>query len=220
MKPTTSNRHWLAIAIIGHAVSVSSFSPMLTASHGISSALNKDDKAAFTRLSMSEWSDFKALEDDDDDLYNDTEELPPAGKMTDFGYADENDPQEFKAEIGENIPAPTVDWEGEPLFLPEGSVVPLSEENVQAILAACRAEIGTMFGYSAENRGVGITGGVDFVDFDGPSVILKLHGRFWHQRTTVLDRVGKYIQGRIPEVIEVLVEDPYELTDEANDNAY
>ena len=61
--------------------------------------------------------------------------------------------------------------------------------------------------------------GVDFVDFDGPSVILKLHGRFWHQRPTVLNRVGKYIQGRIPEVVDVMVEDPYELTDEANNNA-
>ena len=172
-----------------------------------------------TRLSMSEWSDFQALEDDDD-LYNDKEDLPPAGKLTDLGYGDENDPQSYKAEVGSNIPAPMVDWEGEPLFLPEGSVLELSEENVQAVLAACRMEIGTMFGYQAENRGVGITGGVDFVDLDGPTVVLKLHGRFWHQRPTVLDRVGKYIQGRIPEVIDVVVEDPWELTDEANDNAY
>lgn len=112
-----------------------------------------------TRLSMSEWSDFKAL-DDDDDLYGDLDnDLPPAGKMTELGYADENDPQELKAEVGSNIAAPPVDWFGEPLFLPVGSVIPLTEENVQAVLAACRQEIGTMFGYSAENRGVGITGG-------------------------------------------------------------
>ena len=62
--------------------------------------------------------------------------------------------------------------------------------------------------------------GVDFVDFDGPSVIVTLKGRFWHQSTTVLERVEKYIQGRIPEVVEVIVEDPWELTDEANDAAY
>jgi hypothetical protein len=36
----------------------------------------------------------------------------------------------------------------------------------------------------------------------------------------VLDRVEKYLQGRIPEIIECVVEDPYELTDEANDAAY
>eukprot|EP01083_Nonionella_stella_P284076 966928_1 len=166
---------------------------------------------------MSEWSDFADLGDDDDDIFNDS---PPIGKMSELGYADENDPQEMKAEIGSNIEAPPVTWHGEPLFLPVGSVIEYSEENVEAVLAACREEIGTMFGYSAENRGVGITGGVDFVELDGPTVVLKLHGRFWHQRPTVLERVGKYIQGRIPEVIDWVVEDPYELTDEANNNAY
>mmetsp|Transcript_3089 Transcript_3089/g.4117 ORF Transcript_3089/g.4117 Transcript_3089/m.4117 type:complete len:206 (+) Transcript_3089:41-658(+) len=167
---------------------------------------------------LSEWSDFAAL--DDDDLYGDdsSDELGPPGKRE--GFADENDPQEYKAEIGNTVEGPEVDWFGEPLFLPIGSVLPLTEENVQGVLAACREEIGTMFGYSAENRGVGITGGVDFVDFDGPTVIVRLKGRFWHQRYTVLDRVGKYIQGRIPEVVDIVIDDPYELTDEANDAAF
>ncbi len=169
-------------------------------------------------LQLSDWGDFKALEDDDDLYATPEDDLGPPGKRV--GYADENDPQEYKAEIGSAIDAPDVDWFGEPLVLPQGSVLPLTEDNVQAVLAACRLEIGTMFGYSAENRGVGITGGVDFVDFDGPSVIVKLKGRFWHQRPTVLDRVEKYIQGRIPEVVEVIVEDPWELTDEANDAAF
>jgi hypothetical protein len=176
-------------------------------------------RKSITEVQLSDWSDFAAIEDDDDLLFNSgsDSELGPPGKMQ--GYADENDPQEYKAEIGSTIEGPEVDWFGEPLFLPVGSVIPLTEENVQGVLAACREEIGTMFGYSAENRGVGITGGVDFVDFDGPSIILKLKGRFWHQRPTVLDRVEKYIQGRIPEVIECYVEDPWELTDEANDLA-
>lgn len=39
----------------------------------------------------------------------------------------------------------------------------------------------------------------------------------WHQRTTVLDRVANYLQQRIPEIIDVNVEDPYQLTDEANE---
>jgi hypothetical protein len=76
-----------------------------------------------------------------------------------------------------------------------------------------------MFGYTAENRGVGITGGFDFVDMDGPTVILSLKGRYWHQRTTVLVRVASYLQSRIPEIIDVIVEDEYQLTDECNEKA-
>lgn len=86
-------------------------------------------------------------------------------------------------------------------------------------MAACRQEIGTMFGYQAENRGVGITGGVDFVELDGPTVVLRLKGRFWHQRPTVLKRVGAYLIARIPEIVDVVVDDEYELTDEANNLA-
>jgi hypothetical protein len=165
-------------------------------------------------LYQSEWADFADLEDDEDDYL---EDLGPPGKMK--GFADENDPQELKAEIGSSIEGPELDWFGEPLFLPQGSVVPLTEENVQAILAACREEIGTMFGYSAENRGVGITGGVDFVELDGPCVVVRLKGRYWHQRYTVLDRVGSYLQGRIPEIVDIMVEDEWQLTDEANNMA-
>jgi hypothetical protein len=77
----------------------------------------------------------------------------------------------------------------------------------------------TMFGYQAENRGVGITGGVDFVELDGPTVVLHLKGRFWHQRPTVLKRVGAYLMARIPEIVDVIVADEYELTDEANNDA-
>ena len=63
---------------------------------------------------------------------------------------------------------------------------------------------------------MGITGGVDYVDLEGPSVIVRLKGRFWHERTTVLDRVSNYLQQRIPEIVEVTVEDPWQLTEEAN----
>jgi hypothetical protein len=67
------------------------------------------------------------------------------------------------------LDAPEVYWDGEPIQVPVGSQLELSEDNVQGVLAACRQEIGTMFGYQAENRGVGITGGVDFVELDGPT---------------------------------------------------
>jgi hypothetical protein len=136
--------------------------------NGFSPFIVKSSRIAFSELCVSEWGDFKALDDDIDD------DLGPPGKMK--GFADENDPQEYKAEIGGTIPAPEISWEGEAIHLPQGSVLPLSEENVQGVLQACREEIGTMFGYSAENRGVGITGAVDFVEFDGPSVVLKLSG--------------------------------------------
>ena len=55
--------------------------------------------------------------------------------------------------------------------------------------------------------------------FRSSEVVLHLKGRFWHQRTTVLQRVGAYLMGRIPEIVDVMVEDEYELTDEANDAA-
>jgi len=159
-----------------------------------------------SRLYSSEWADF-AYDDDDEDL-----------DVT--NYAEENDSQEYKAEVGRMVEAPTVEgYDGEPIFPPKGSALPLSIKNVQGVLAACRMEIGTLFGYTDENRGVGITGGVDFVDLDGPIVILKLKGRFWHQRPTVLARVSSYLIERIPEIVDVMVDDPWELTDEANNAA-
>jgi len=139
--------------------------------------------------------------------------------MSAVDFAGEDDTQERKAEVGSSLEPPDVDWFGDPIEVPLGTALPLEVETVQGLLAACRGEIGTMFGYSAENRGVGITGGVDFVDLDGPIVVLRLKGRFWHQRTTVLDRVAAYLQGRCPEIVDVVVEDEWQLTDEANNEA-
>jgi len=155
----------------------------------------------------------------DDFAFDDDDELLDVGVDADFVAADENDDQSVKAAAGASLKAPEVDWHGQPIDVPQGTVVELSEENVQGILAACRQEIGTMFGYQAENRGVGITGGVDFVELDGPTVVLHLKGRFWHQRPTVLKRVKSYLIGRIPEIVDVIVGDEYELTDEANTDA-
>jgi hypothetical protein len=165
-------------------------------------------------LYSSDWSDFRVLEDkEEDDI------LMSDGVAVDRkDYAQEEDSQEAKAQIGASLDPPTIEGGNtEPLFVPPGSQLELSEENVLAILSACREEIGTMFGYTAENRGVGITGGVDFVELDGPSVVIRLKGRFWHQRTTVLDRVANYLQQRIPEIIDVTVEDEWQLTDKANE---
>jgi hypothetical protein len=61
-----------------------------------------------------------------------------------------------------------------------------------------------MFGYTEENRGVGITGGIDFVDLDGPIVCISLKGRFWHEEKTVIQRVKTYLMSRIPEIVDVI----------------
>lgn len=162
-----------------------------------------------TTLYGSDWSGFDYLDDDDDDILIDTRE-----------YAKEEDDQEVKAQVGATLDPPSIDDGSdsyEPLFVPAGSQLEMDEETVLRVLQACRQEIGTLFGYTAENRGVGITGGVDYVEIDGPVVVLSLKGRFWHERTTVLSRVSNYLQQRIPEIIDVTVEDEWQLSQEANE---
>ncbi|GMI37836.1 hypothetical protein TrCOL_g7944 [Triparma columacea] len=97
-----------------------------------------------------------------------------------------------------------------------GETVMYDEESIQGILSACRMDIPTLFGYSSENLSVGITGSVDLVELDGPVVVVTLGGRFWHQRPTVLARVKAYLLERCPEIVDVVVKDEFELTDEAN----
>lgn len=89
----------------------------------------------------------------------------------------------------------------------------LTEENVQAVLAECQDELGTLFGTNEQSRRVGITGRCEFVELEGPTIILRLSGRFWHQRTVVVERVSKYVLDRIPECIGVEVEDAAQLDD-------
>ena len=89
----------------------------------------------------------------------------------------------------------------------KGAGLPLDVETVLGVLSACRQEISTMFGYAEENRGVGITGGVDFVDLDGPIVIISLKGRFWHEEPMVVQRVKSYLMARIPELVDVIREE-------------
>jgi hypothetical protein len=40
---------------------------------------------------------------------------------------------------------------------------------------------------------------------------VKLVGRFWHKRVDVLSRVENYVLARIPEAIEVQIQDPDQL---------
>ncbi|XP_072978061.1 uncharacterized protein [Typha angustifolia] len=84
----------------------------------------------------------------------------------------------------------------------------LTEDNIRQVLVDARSELGQIF--DAE---VGITGKVDLAELDGPYVKLSLKGRFWHTRATVLARVGNYLKNRIPEILEVEIEDEKQLDD-------
>ncbi len=94
---------------------------------------------------------------------------------------------------------------------PEGLI--LTEENVQLVIDECQRELGTMFGVEAQSREVGITGGVELVDLDGPCIIVRFTGRFWHARRDVLERVERYVLDRIPEAVAVEIEDEAMLDD-------
>lgn len=62
----------------------------------------------------------------------------------------------------------------------------LSEENVNKALDEVRVKLGSVFGNNDDNRAVGITGEVELADLDGPIVVLRLKGRFWHKRADVV----------------------------------
>ena len=79
----------------------------------------------------------------------------------------------------------------------------LCDENAALIIEEIRQELGTIFGYDAASREVGITGAIELVEVDGPTMVVSLSGRFWHATDTVMLRVESYIRQRIPEVIEV-----------------
>lgn len=52
----------------------------------------------------------------------------------------------------------------------------LCEENASLVLEEVRRELGTIFGYDQRSREVGITGAIDLVEVDGPTVVVKLSG--------------------------------------------
>ncbi|KAK8941225.1 hypothetical protein KSP39_PZI010412 [Platanthera zijinensis] len=84
----------------------------------------------------------------------------------------------------------------------------LTEDNVKQVLIDAKSEFAQIFDVS-----VGITGVVDLAELDGPFVKLRLRGRFWHTRATVLARLATYLKNRIPEVMEVDIEDHQQLDD-------
>lgn len=84
----------------------------------------------------------------------------------------------------------------------------LTEENIDKVLADARVELAQLFDTS-----VGITGQVELAELDGPFVKIRLRGKFWHMRSTVVARLENYLKQRIPEILEVDIEDEKQLDD-------
>jgi hypothetical protein len=99
-------------------------------------------------LRMSDWSSFQAMDDDEEII----------GNFDTTDYAVEDDDDESKAQVGAALEAPTIEHPAEPISVVAGSQLELSEETVLGVMQAAREELGTLFGYSAENRGEGKEG--------------------------------------------------------------
>ncbi|KAL5848678.1 hypothetical protein ACOSQ3_006729 [Xanthoceras sorbifolium] len=84
----------------------------------------------------------------------------------------------------------------------------LTEDNVRQVLADARVEFAQLF-----DKSVGMTGEAELAELDGPFVKISLRGRFWHKRSTVLARLANYLKQRIPEILEVDIEDEKQLDD-------
>ncbi|KAG6423762.1 hypothetical protein SASPL_114165 [Salvia splendens] len=73
----------------------------------------------------------------------------------------------------------------------------LTEDNIEQVLIDAKTEARK----------------VELAELDGPYVKIRLSGRFWHKRSTVLARLGNYLKQRIPEILEVDIEDEKQLDD-------
>ncbi|OVA04721.1 hypothetical protein BVC80_1719g52 [Macleaya cordata] len=85
----------------------------------------------------------------------------------------------------------------------------LTEDNVKQVLEDARTEAKMyVFMYIQSSLGV-----AELSEVDGPFVKISLRGRFWHERSMVLARLGNYLKQRIPEILEVDIEDEKQLDD-------
>jgi len=93
--------------------------------------------------------------------------------------------------------------------------MPLDEDNVRSCLDDfIQSDYGKqMFGCHEHPASVGITGELEFVEINGPIVVLSLKGEFWHRRETVLGRAAMWLNACMPEIVEVNVADMDELKD-------
>ncbi|GAB2220202.1 hypothetical protein Droror1_Dr00007845 [Drosera rotundifolia] len=89
-----------------------------------------------------------------------------------------------------------------------GDPLDLTEDNVRRALGEARIELAQIF-----DESVGITGEVELAELDGPFVIIRLQGRFWHKRSMVVERLANFLRKRVPEILEVNIEDEKQLDD-------
>lgn len=85
----------------------------------------------------------------------------------------------------------------------------LTEDNVKLVLDDARNK---KFSHLFDTS-VGMTGVAELAEVDGPFVKIRLKGRFWHERSLILARLGNYLKERIPEILEVDIEDEKQLDD-------
>ncbi|KAF8108805.1 hypothetical protein N665_0104s0120 [Sinapis alba] len=84
----------------------------------------------------------------------------------------------------------------------------LMEDNIRLVLSEASVELAQLFDLSVE-----ITGKVELMELEGLFVKISLRGKFWLTRAMILARIGNYLKQRIPEILEVKIEDEKQLDD-------
>ncbi|OEU23357.1 hypothetical protein FRACYDRAFT_267513 [Fragilariopsis cylindrus CCMP1102] len=97
------------------------------------------------------------------------------------------------------------------MYLDEENVIDCLDEFIDSDYGT------TMFGCHDRAASIGITGYIEFVELCGPTVTLRIPNdddcKFWHTRSFVLGRAAVYLNARIPEITNVIVNDLEELND-------